>query len=237
MTQIGVIDTNALIAYTIEQDQHHRNCRQYILNGDHNHVYLPPTAHDEFKRLEPKIRQYLKDEVYEHRQKVTAEVKSGNHDSYALKHIRNEILDESDCERAYPFLYRWYTVLIQKRTDVRKNELIKGLSNIETEIQIDASKTDGGWQSHVSIWSQQIPPYSSLKSSLLISEGDDPQICVEAHHIAGQNSGKATILATTNPKHFFDHVEGEKESRRDNIVSNTDVAEVKDLSAPREQTP
>lgn len=237
MSHIGVIDTNVLIAYTIEQDQHHRNCREYILNGGHNRAYLPPTAHAEYNRKEPQIRQYLRSEVNDHRSKVTAEVNSGEHDSYALSHIRNEILNEAQCPHAYPFLYRWYSILIQKRTKIRRKTLLKGLSDIQAEIQQDASKPDGGWKSHVSVWNKPIPEYASLKSNLLIHEGDDPQICVEAHHIGGEHSGTPTILATANPSDFYDQNEGEPKSRRDDIVSKTDIDDVKDLSESREQNP
>lgn len=237
MPHIGVIDTGVLIGFTIEQDQHHENCRDYIIDGGHSDVFLPPTANAEFTMIEREIRESISDEVIQHRQSVQNEVNDDRLDRSGLRFIRDDLLDPNELKRVYSFLYKFYTNLIQTRVEIYIQEIVSKLSNIETEVWIDRSEDYGGWQSHVSVWIRDIETYPSVQSDLLIHEGDDPQICIEAHHISLQYPENLSKLATTNRRHFYDKKPGELESRKDNIERVTDIDEVIDLSAPLRQSP
>lgn len=237
MSHLGVIDTGVLIGFTIEQDQHHENCKDYIIDGGHREVILPPTADSEFSNIEQRIRKSLSSEVSEHRQKVQRVVNDDPLDRSGLRFIRDGLLDSDDSERAYSFLYKFYSRLIKERVQIYVQEIISKLSNIETEVWVDWSQQYGGWKTHVRVWSKGTGQYPSIESNLLICEGDDPDICLEAHHISTLSPTEPTKIATANRRHFIDAVPGEPESREDNIERVTDLKEVIDLSAPLKQTP
>ena len=93
----------------------------------------------------------------------------------------------------------------------------------------DQTKEHGGLESLVEYWEDPIPSYPDVEHELLIHEGDDPIVCIEAHHISTEEQS-STELATTNPRHFIRQVGDEPETREENILRVTDLDAVVDRS-------
>lgn len=203
MCEIGVLDTGVLIGFTIKNDQHHKTTRDYILNGDPETLYLPPRAKAEFNRVEQIIRNKIHREISSHRQDVIKEVNSATLSQNAIQFIRDGVLDENKQSRAHALLYRYYTDLYKQGGNISKSQIIRDLSNMETEVQIDRSKKYGGWRSHVTVWLKGTGTYPKLKSNLLLSDQPDLDILIEVHHIAQDQNSKRTEFATANPKDFI----------------------------------
>ena len=233
MVQIKVLDTGVLIGMCIEIDQHHTKCFDYVVEDDCKEIYITPTVGSEFKRISKVVRQKLSQSIGEHRQKVVREFNDEKLGRDRLRYIRDSVLDSKN--RSYRFLYEYYSEKLKNRVSVDKLEILMDLNDMETEVWMDACQEYGGWKSFVSGWNKGIDTYSDVEKDLLVCEGDDPHVCLEAHHVA-VNTGKVTELGTTNPRHFIDKRVGEPESRKDNILRITDLRDVKDLSCDKVPT-
>lgn len=233
MVQLKVLDTGVLLGMCIEIDQHHTKCIDYVVNDGCEKVYITPTVGSEFERKSSEIRQKLSQSIIKHRQKVVKEMNNDQLSRKALGYIRDTVLEGGN--RAYRFLYEYYSKKMKNRVSVDKLEIVMDLEDMETEVWEDACKEHGGWKSLVSGWTKGINPYPDIENKLLIYEGDDRDVCLEAHHVAA-DTGKVTELGTTNSKHFIDKKSGESESRKDNILRITELEDVKDLSCGKVPT-
>lgn len=228
MGVLGVLDTGVLLGITIETDAHHQECLQYAVTSER--CLVPPASQAEFQYKEPEIRERLHDELTAHRQEVSREVHDENLSPSTIGWIQANLLDrEMDTFR---FLYAYYEQLrSQSRYDqLLKDQIIYDLEEMEFEVWDDAAADEGGLDSLVNEWSDPVPTYPELERDLLICEGDDPTVCLECHHIAIEHLDESTELATTNPRHFIDHVDGEPESREANILRLTSIASIEDLA-------
>jgi predicted nucleic acid-binding protein len=225
MGRVKVLDTGVLIGILVAQDQHHDDCLDYVVdsNGD---AYATPTVGQEFKTKIGDIRNTLSQEIKQHRRAVIRHIGKKTLDRTDLVQIRENLL-ETDFD-AHRFLFKFYEK-IADRGEIGRIQLTNMLSNIATEVYNDGAKEHGGFNSLVSGWSRGIDSYPGVESQLLICEGDDPDVCIEAHHVA-ETVTEDTELGTTNPKHFIRKQDGEPESRKDNILRVTSLIDVVDLS-------
>lgn len=230
MTSVSVLDTGVLIGISIEQDQHHERCVEYTLNQSHD-IYATPTVRDEFERKADEIRSELADEIAQHRQAVIREIQKEKLKREDILYIRDQLLPDDPYDyRPYRFLYEYYTNKADDRVVVDRLEIELELEDMEAEVFEDAAAEYGGWRGLVNVWSQGIDEYPSIESELLVREGDDPDICIEAHHIASEMGANPAHLATGNPAHFKNQVGGEPESREENILRLTALTKIVDLS-------
>lgn len=195
-------------------------------------MFLPPRAKTEYDRIESRIRNSFRQEVISHRHDVSSQFNSQNVTQDGFQYIRDQILDENQQERAHAFLYRWYTNFYKQDVTLKKSTVIRGLSNIETEVMKDWSQQYGGWQSHVRVWSRGVDNYPTIESTLLLSDQPDLDILLQAHHIAVKQNPTKVEFSTANPQDFIYQIDGEPKSREDDILDETDIANIENLSNP-----
>lgn len=229
MSKVRVLDTGVVIGTTIDKNQHYKNCSKYIQSG--NTTYTPPTTDQEYQKRESHIRDTLAEEIRHHREDVINEVDKGTISEGTFKWIRDNLLDPN--YRSFTYLYEYYNNKISESRfeNILRLQLSYDLDDMSYEVYDDASKDLGGLRSITVPWTSPIPQYPSVESALLLN-GNDRQICIEAHHIA-LNCSSDVELATTNPKDFIEHRPGEPVSREDNILNCTDIATNEDLSYPK----
>lgn len=227
MPEISVLDTGLLLGATVEKDTHHEECIEYLLERDI--CYVTPTVEAEFEHKGEEIRSTLADEISQHRQDVSTEVENERLSPGTIDWIQTNLLDRS--LNSYRFLQEYYQTLRNKArfSNIERLQVVSDLEEMEFEVWEDESESYGGLESLIEYWVDPIPSYPEVERELLIYEGDDPVVCVEAHHIAAQEQ-PATELATTNPRHFIRQVGDEPESREENILRVTDLAAVVDQS-------
>jgi len=228
MTESSVLDTGVLIGVSVENDTHHHDCIDYVI--DKSKCYVTPTVDKEFQRKESEIRTTLSGEIADHRHAVSNEVEQDSISEDVISWIETNLL--SRCENAYRCLKTYYA---DKKDEARirridKLEIISDLEEMEMEVWEDAAERHGGLSELVTYWDDPIPSYRDVERELLICEGDDPVVCVESHHIATTGKSRHTELATTNPVHFVRQVDDEDETRKGNILRVTDLDDVIDLS-------
>jgi len=228
MTEGFVLDTGVLIGVSVENDTHHNECVEYVV--ERSDCYVTPTVEAEFQRKEAEIRTTLSEEISEHRHDVSQEVDQEVASDGVISWIETNLLESVD--NAYRCLKAYYE---NKRREARfrridKLEIISDLEEMEMETWEDAAATHGGVSELVSNWDGPIPSYPDVERELLICEGDDPVVCIEAHHIATTSEVTRTELATTNPVHFIRRVDDEDETREENILRVTEIDEIADLS-------
>jgi predicted nucleic acid-binding protein len=227
MCEAKVLDTGVMLGVTIEKDAHHELCLDYVTAGEP--CYVSPTVREEYKRKEKRIRQKLNEEIINHRNDFIDEVESDPLTSGAIDWICSELLDR-DMD-SFRYLHKYYQ---RKRNESRiqsvsQLEIEADLEDMEMEIWEDAAKDQGGAESFFVDWDRGLENYAGVERNLLIYEGDDPQVCLEAHHIAA-TLGTPTELGTTNTKHFIEEHEGEESSRENNILTVTALESVHDLA-------
>lgn len=228
MSRVRVLDTGVLIGIVVAQDQHHADCIGFVLPSDVE-AYATRTAAEEFESKLAKIRHTLSRQIREHRRDVIRQMGDKPLNRTDIVRIREDILN-ADFE-AHRFLYEFYQ-RIAEEGEIERDELTDQLSDMAMEVYDDGAKEYGGFQSLVSAWTRGVDSYPKVERQLLVCEGDDPDVCVEAHHIA-ETEPEPTELGTTNPKHFIRHRQGESESRKDNILRVTALEDVVDLSMSR----
>lgn len=231
MSENRVVDTGVLVGVCIEIDQHHELCFDYVVEADGT-VYVTPTVRSEFEDVEPKIREELHREIAQHRQDVIREMSEGKLSRDAIGYIREQLLERKS--RAYRFLYEYYSDLESSRVQVDRLEIELDLEDMEAEVWEDASEEGGGIRALTEHWTREIGSYPDVETELLVNEGPDRDICLEAHHVATEFSDIDTELGTTNPRHFINQVEGEPETRLDNICRCTNLSTVVDLSMSKQ---
>ena len=225
MSAVRIVDTNVAIGLVLMHHKFHDNSWSYTVNAPGD-VYLPPTAAGEFTDLKDGIRKELRQEFSKHQGKVLAEFAGKDElDRSDLRYARDGLVDD-DMEIA-DALRDYYDELIEEWHTVNPLQLECDLGDMYDEVGIDACQENGGWRSVLTVWTKSTGSYSSLKSSLLICEGPDPDVCIEAHHIATSFSDP-TELGTADGD-FIDKVDGEKKSRKQDILNQTDLADVIDL--------
>lgn len=222
---VKVLDTGVLIGITVAQDQHHEDCLNYVVDSDAD-AYATPAVGQEFKDKLGEIRNTLSQEIKQHRKAVIKHIGKSTLNRTDIVQIRENIL-ETDFE-AHRFLFEFYEK-IAERGKIERTKLTNMLSNMATEVYKDGAKEHGGFNTLVSGWSRGVDSYPNVESELLICEGDDPDVCLEAHHVA-ETVTEDTELGTTNPEHFIRKQDGEPESRKDNILRVTSLIDVVDLS-------
>lgn len=227
MDGISVLDTGVLLGATIEKDTHHEECIDYLLEKDT--CYVTQTVEMEFDVKDEEIRTTLADEISQHRHDVSREVDSQTLSTSSIDWIRSNLLDRE--LNSYRFLEEYYQNLRDRArfSTIDRLQVVSDLEEMEFEIWEDETKEHGGLKSLVKYWDDPIPSYPDIKRELLIHEGDDPIVCIEAHHIATEK-GPPTELATTNPRHFIRQVGDEDETREENILRVTNLAAVVDQS-------
>ena len=227
MTGISILDTGILLGATIEKDTHHEACLSYLL--DHDCCYITPTVEREFHEKSDEIRTRIADEISQHRQDVRNEVDEGILSTGSIDWIQRNLLDRG--LSSYRFLNEYYQQLRSEArfSNIDRLQVISDLEEIEFEVWEDESEEHGGLNSLVEYWRDSIPSYPDIRRELLIHEGDDPLVCIEAHHIASEESPQ-TELATTNPRHFIRQVDDEPETREENILRVTELDAVVDKS-------
>ena len=228
MSDEAVLDTGVLLDAGVEKDTHHHECIEYVV--EKSECYVTPTVDQEFRKKETEIRSTLSEEIIDHRHAVSREVDQDVISEGVIDWIESNLLDFEKnsfrCLRAY---YK------NKKDEARfrridKLEIISDLEEIESEVWEDAAKSHGGLDELVSKWERPIPGYPDIERELLVCEGDDPVVCIEAHHVATATDGSQTELATTNPVHFVRQVGSEEETRKENILPLTDLYDVIDFS-------
>ena len=228
MPDESVLDTGVLIGVTVEKDTHHRRCVDYVVEKSECHV--PPTVDQEFQRKETEIRTTLSEEIIDHRHAVSREVEQAVISEGVIGWIESNLLDpEKNSFRCLKAYYEHKKDQARFR-NIDKLEIISDLEELELEVWEDAADSYGGIDELISKCEGPIPGYPDIERKLLICEGDDPVVCIEAHHIAATTDDTQIELATTNPVHFIRQVEGETETRKENILRVTDLADVVDLS-------
>lgn len=224
-TCIQVLDTGVLVGIAVAHDQHHQKCLDFVLESNEA-SYATPTSVYEFRDKLPEVRNTLSRDIKRHRRTLVKQIGKKRLDRTDLVQIREQILDtELDAHR---FLFEFYNQLTQQG-EIKRANLIDRLSDMATEVHEDAATEHGGFNSLVTAWTKGISRYPAIEKDLLISEGDDPDVCLEAHHIAVKVE-RETELGTTNPNHFIKHLDNEPESRKNNILRLTDLADIRDLS-------
>jgi|AntRauMinimDraft_3_1070383.scaffolds.fasta_scaffold03156_2 predicted nucleic acid-binding protein len=222
-----VLDTGVLLGVTIEKDTHHELCFEYVNDG--GTCYVTPTVKQEFGQKENEIRTRLYEEINDHRVEFASEVDSDTLSIGAIDWVRSNLLDR-DMD-SFRFLAEYYQ---QKREECRirnvdKLEVVMELEDMEMEVWEDAAKDKGGLESLYTHWQDGIGDYSDVERDLLIYEGDDDKVCLEAHHIA-VCLDHTTEIGTTNRNHFIKQCGDEEETREDNILRVTELEAVRDLA-------
>lgn len=227
MPDISVLDTGVLLGATIEKDTHHKECINYLLTK--RTCYVTPTVEREFDTKDEDIRETLSDEISQHRQDVSVEVENQTLSPSAIDWIRTNLLSQE--LNSYRFLDQYYENLRDEArfSAIDRLQVISDLEEMEFEVWEDETEEYGGLESLVEYWDRPIPTYPGVKQELLICEGDDPIVCLEAHHIATEKQSQ-TELATTNPRHFIRQVGDEPETREKNILRVTNLDAVVDRS-------
>ena len=227
MPDVSVLDTGMLLGAIIEKDTHHEECIDYLLGKEL--CYATPTVEREFESKDEDIRSTLADEISQHRHDVSSEVDNQTLSPSTIDWIRTNLLNRE--LNSYRFLEQYYQNL---RGDARfstidRLQVITDLEEMELEVLKDETEEYGGLESLVEYWVDPIPTYPDVERELLIHEGDDPIVCIEAHHIATEEQS-STELATTNPRHFIRQEGDEPETREENIVRVTNLDAVVDRS-------
>jgi predicted nucleic acid-binding protein len=227
MPDFSVLDTGVLLGATIEKDTHHEECIDYLLEIDL--CYVTPTVEREFNTKDEDIRSTLSDEISQHRQDVSTEVDNQTLSPSAIDWIRTNLLNRG--LSSYRFLEQYYQNLRREArfSTIDRLQVISDLEEMEFEVWEDQTEEHGGLESLVEYWEKPIPSYPDVEHELLIHEGDDPIVCIEAHHIATEEQ-YSTELATTNPRHFIRQVDDEPETREENILRVTNLDAVVDRS-------
>jgi len=223
-----VLDTGVLLGVTIEKDAHHELCYEYVTKG--GPCYITPTVDDEFSNKEEEIRGDLHSELTTHRTRFISEVDSDALSPGAIDWVRSNLLDRDEMD-SFRYLEAYYQ---KKRKEARyrrldKLEVSKDLEDMEMEVWEDAAEDEGGYESLITYWEAGVDEYPEVKRNLLIYEGDDCDVCLEAHHVATCIDDD-TELGTTNKKHFIDTVAGEPMSREENILAETDLDSIRNLA-------
>lgn len=222
-----VLDTGVLIGVTIEKDAHHELCFDYMTDG--GTCYVTPTVEKEFGRKEDEIRNRLYKEINNHRVEFDSEVDSSTLSVKAIDWVRNNLLDRK--MDSFRFMAKYYQ---QKREECRirnvdKLEVTMELEDMEMEVWEDAAKDKGGLESLFTRWQKGIGIYPDVKEGLLVYEGDDKKVCLEAHHIA-VCLNHTTEIGTTNPTHFIKQCGDEKVTRKKNILEVTELESICNLA-------
>ena len=225
---VKVLDTGVLIGITIAQDQHHEECLNYVVDSDAD-AYATPIVGQEFKDKLSEIRDILSREIKKHRKTVIKNFGKNILNRTDIVQIREDILNTDF--NSHRFLFEFYEEIAQQG-EIERSQLANLLSDMATEVYKDGAKEHGGFNSLVSGWSRSMDSYPDVENELLICEGDDPNVCIEAHHVA-KTVNVDTELGTTNPKHFIEKQDGEPESRKENILRVTSLVDVVDLSMGR----
>lgn len=222
---VQVLDTGVLVGIVVAHDQHHQKCLDFVLESDET-SYATPTVAYEFRDKLPEVRNTLSREIKRHRQTIVKQIGKKRLNRTDLVRIREQILDTA--LDAHRFLFEFYDQLVEQGK-IKRNDLIDRLSDMATEVHEDAAKEHDGFNSLITPWTKGIDSYTAIEHELLICEGDDPDVCLEAHHVA-VTTERNTELGTTNPNHFIKHCDNEPESRKDNILRTTDLANIRNLS-------
>ena len=225
----SVVDTNVLVAISIELDMHHENCLEYVRDTDCCHV--PPVVSHEFAKVESKLRTTLFEDLAEHRLQVEREIESGHITPGKIQEIRRRAIDED--WRSHNHIHAFYDQLEMSAgyDPIYKIELVDQLEMLENEVWQDAAIEHGGLSELVDYWNGSMSRDPTVRSKLLVHEGDDVDVCLEAHYIAKKTPDCTTELGTANPRHFVYQVSGEPESREDNICRVTAIDSIENLSA------
>lgn len=227
MPDVSVLDTGVLLGATIEKDTHHEECIDYLLAKESS--YVTPTVKQEFDDKDEEVRSELADEISQHRHDVSRKVDNETLTPSAIDWIRTNLLDGD--LNSYRFLEEYYQNLRGKArfSNIARLQVISDLEEMELEVWKDEAETHGGLKSLVEYWDDPIPSHPEIKTELLIHEGDDPIVCIEAHHIATKEQ-PLVELATTNPRHFIRRVGDEPETREENILRVTCLDAIVDRS-------
>lgn len=227
MPDVSVLDTGVLIGATIEKDTHHEECIDYLLAKEL--CYVTPTVKREFDTKDEDIRNTLADEISQHRHDVSTEVSNQTLSPSAIDWIRTNLLDRE--LNSYRFLEQYYQNLRGEArfSTIDRLQVISDLEEMELEVWENETEEYGGLESLVEHWDDPVPSYPDVERELLICEGDDPIVCIEAHHIATEEQ-PPTELATTNPRHFIRQVGDEPETREENLLRVTNLDAVVDRS-------
>jgi|AntDeeMinimDraft_5_1070356.scaffolds.fasta_scaffold00957_6 hypothetical protein len=228
MGVVSVLDTGVLIGITIENDAHHDECYGHLQNRDE--CIVTPIVESEYSKVSTQIRTKISDELTQHRQKVSTEVDQGELSTSTIGWIRSSLLDRD--MRCSEFLDQYYDVKQnESRYDqVYKLSIVGDLEDMEMGVWDDTTPSGETIESLCTFYNNTIPQYPDIKSELLIHEGDDPDVCIEAHHIATEYVDDNTELATTNPVHFIRQVGLEPETREENILRVTNIHQIEDVS-------
>ena len=227
MPDISVLDTGVLLGATIEKDTHHEECIDYLRTKET--CYVTPAVEREFDTKDRDIRETLSDEISQHRHDVSSEVDDQTLSPSAIDWIRTNLLNQE--LNSYRFLDQYYQNLRSEArfSTIDRLQVISDLEEMEFEVWEDETEEYGGLESLVDYWDDPIPSYPDVEHELLICEGDDPIVCIEAHHIATEEQ-PPTELATANPRHFIRQVGDEPETREANILRVTNLDAVADRS-------
>lgn len=234
MSRVRTVDTNVLIGLVIKRHIHHQNSFEYVVDAP-DRVYAPPKAEEEFLDRVDEIRRQFRQDVMEHQTEVETAFADwgGKLGAEQIKYARSGLLNE-DME-AYGFLDAYYENLLNSRpVNVDPLQLEYDLQDIYMELGEDACarRLDGdGWRDVVTSWTRETGQHDDLQARLLIYEGDDPIICVQAHHIAtvmDDERDVETELGTADGD-FIDHKDGEPRARCDDILAETALSHIEDL--------
>jgi len=225
MGRVGVLDTGVLVGMVFAHDQHHDECLEYV-RGINGPVYITPCVGNEFSEKSKVIPKELKDEVRAHRKQIIRKYNKDELNVSDIVKIQQQMLSTKD--KSHRFLFQYYD---EKKggDNIKLRELTNDLSDMVMEIGKDACQEYGGFKSLITPWTKGCDSYPTVETNLLVKEGDDKQVCIEAHHVATKEQGD-TELATANPKHFIRRVGDEPVSRKENILDVTNLFDVKDTS-------
>lgn len=225
MTAVRVIDTNVAIGLVLKCHTHHERSWEYVVEQDGT-VYLSPTAKAEFDDLKSGIETELRQQLSKHQAIVDG--KYGHKDTLSrsdLEHIRDRIVDYDD--DVAQFLRSYYDDLIQDQFSVDPLQIEYDVGDFISEVGKDPCTDLGGWRQVISMWTKGVDPYPTIKRNLLIYEGDDPDVCIDAHHIATEMRGHTELGSADG--HFIDTHDGEPRSRKADILDKTALDDVVDL--------
>lgn len=216
MAGSAFFDTNMLLGYCILLDQHHKKCKQFVVQNDDVDFYISESVETEYLRKKSTISSRFETGVLDHIKGIESTVDDGYLGPMELDSLQRSHIDPEN--PASQFLYDYYAKI--KSRGVNKSDLTANLRKLARSIHVigDLRREDLNWELMGWIRNREYP---DIKAELKKIHEPDRSHCVDAHDLAIRGGGH-TILVSSDVKDVI--------SNSELIRRETAVDQIEDVS-------
>lgn len=216
MADNAFFDTNMVLGYCILLDQHHKKCKNFLIDNPDLNFYVSESVEEEYRRKKNTVSSRLENGVLDHVRNIQKGASSGFLDSIALDSLQRSQIDSGN--PANQFLYDYYSII--KSNGINKSDLTENLRKLARSIHSIAELRRQELNKGLLGWVRW-DDYPDIKSKLDKIHEPDKTHCIDAHDIAIIDGG-GTILVTSDVKDIV--------GNSSLILAETEIDEIVDVS-------